>query len=82
MKSKFGTLALVRDSIEIYKNKFSLQIGRTYIEAMLIEAKESNFIIRNTLRYCFNINILVIMLKQVKIPLCQLIMNQALILIN
>jgi len=36
LKSKFGTLALLKDDIEVFEKKICLQIGRTYAEAALM----------------------------------------------
>ena len=36
LKSKFGTLALLKDDIEVQEKKICLQIGRTYAEAALM----------------------------------------------
>ena len=38
--SKFGTLVLIKKPLEIKKNKICLQIGRTYVEASLIDIQE------------------------------------------
>ncbi len=38
--SKFGTLVLIKKPLEIKKNKICLQIGRTYVEASLMDIKE------------------------------------------
>ena len=40
LKSKFGTLILIKKPLEIKEKKICLQIGRTYIEASLIDFKE------------------------------------------
>ena len=40
LKSKFGTLILFKRPLEIKKKKIHLQIGRTYIEAMLMGMEE------------------------------------------
>ena len=40
LKSKFGTLVLLKRPIEIREAKIHLQIGRTYIEASLMTMKE------------------------------------------
>ena len=40
LKSKFGTLVLLKRPIEIKEAKIHLQIGRTYIEASLMGMKE------------------------------------------
>ena len=40
LKSKFGTLILIKKPLEIKEKKICLQIGRTYIEACLIDFKE------------------------------------------
>ena len=40
LKSKFGTLALLKDDIEVTDKKLSLQIGRTYAEAALMSYSE------------------------------------------
>lgn len=40
LKSKFGTLVLLKRPIEIKEKKIHLQIGRTYIEASLMGMKE------------------------------------------
>lgn len=40
LKSKFGTLVLFKDPLEIKEKKIHLQIGRTYIEAKLIHSEE------------------------------------------
>lgn len=40
LKSKFGTLVLLKRPIEIKEAKIHLQIGRTYIEAFLMGMKE------------------------------------------
>lgn len=42
LKSKFGTLALVKRDLQITKKKINLQIGRTLVEAYLNQLKESN----------------------------------------
>ncbi len=36
LKSKFGTLALLKEDIQVYEKKICLQIGRTYAEAALM----------------------------------------------
>lgn len=36
LKSKFGTLALLKEDIEVFEKKICLQIGRTYAEAALM----------------------------------------------
>jgi hypothetical protein len=40
LKSKFGTLALLKNDIEVFENKICLQIGRTYAEASLLKFSE------------------------------------------
>jgi len=40
LRSKFGTLALLKDDIEVFEKKISLQIGRTYAEAALMTYQE------------------------------------------
>ena len=40
LKSKFGTLVLVKKDLHIKQNKFQLQIGRTYVEACSNNYKE------------------------------------------
>lgn len=40
LRSKFGTLVLLKRPIEIKEKKIQLQIGRTYIEAVLMGMKE------------------------------------------
>jgi hypothetical protein len=40
LKSKFGTLALLKDDIEVKEKKICLQIGRTYAEAGLMTYTE------------------------------------------
>ena len=40
LKSKFGTLILIKKPLEIKEKKICLQIGRTYIEASLMDFKE------------------------------------------
>ena len=39
-KSKFGTLVLVKSPIKIFNKKIYLQVGRTYIEASLINRED------------------------------------------
>jgi len=40
LKSKFGTLVLIQNEIEISEKTISLQIGRTYAEFSAINQKE------------------------------------------
>lgn len=40
LKSKFGTLGLLKDDIEVKEKKICLQIGRTYAEAGLMTYQE------------------------------------------
>ena len=40
LKSKFGTLVLLKKPLNIKERKIHLQIGRTYIEASLMSMKE------------------------------------------
>lgn len=40
LKSKFGTLALIKKELPILEKKIHLQIGRTYLEACLKNYKE------------------------------------------
>ena len=40
LKSKFGTLVLIKKPLVINNNKICLQIGRTYAEASLIDIKD------------------------------------------
>ena len=40
LKSKFGTLVLIQDEIEITEKQLCLQIGRTYAELCVINQKE------------------------------------------
>jgi hypothetical protein len=40
LKSKFGTLALIQNDIEIPEKTLYLQIGRTYLELSSINQKE------------------------------------------
>lgn len=40
MKSKFGTLALIKKEFPILDKKIQLQIGRTYLETCCIDYKE------------------------------------------
>ena len=40
LKSKFGTLALLKDDIEVLDKQICLQIGRTYVEASLMSYLE------------------------------------------
>lgn len=40
LKSKFGTLVLVKKDLHIKQNKVQLQIGRTYVEACSKNYKE------------------------------------------
>lgn len=46
MKSKFGSLVLIKNEIEISKNKIQLQIGRTFLEASCKSLEEFNNSIR------------------------------------
>lgn len=39
-KSKFGTLVLIQDNIELAGKALCLQIGRTYVECQVIGDKE------------------------------------------
>ena len=48
-KSKFGTLILVQNEIEVKENKLSLQIGRSYFETMLLNKVNEKYF-RNNLR--------------------------------
>jgi len=40
LKSKFGTLALLKKNLLVKDRKIHLQIGRTYVEAGLINVKD------------------------------------------
>lgn len=41
LKSKFGSLVLVKKELKIKNKKINLQIGRTYIETFVIPNKEN-----------------------------------------
>jgi len=49
LKSKFGTLVLIQEDLEITENPICLQIGRTYCEFQVIAQKEYNKIKKETL---------------------------------
>lgn len=40
LKSKFGTLILVKKDLQLKNKKINLQIGRTYIEGLVVPNKE------------------------------------------
>jgi hypothetical protein len=40
LKSKFGSLILVKKDLEIKNKKINLQIGRTYIESLVVPNKD------------------------------------------
>lgn len=40
LKSKFGSLVLVKKDLQIKSKKINLQIGRTYIESLVVQNKE------------------------------------------
>jgi pSer/pThr/pTyr-binding forkhead associated (FHA) protein len=40
LKSKFGTLALLKNNVQIREKKLHLQIGRTYLEAFVMTYKD------------------------------------------
>ena len=40
LKSKFGTLSLVKGNLQVKEKKIHLQIGRTYVEALTISSKD------------------------------------------
>lgn len=43
LKSKFGTLGLIRNEVEVGNQKVCLQVGRTYIEANKIDRHDKDF---------------------------------------
>jgi len=49
LKSKFGTLVLIQEELEISENPICLQIGRTYSEFQVINQKEYNKIKKEAL---------------------------------
>ena len=46
-RSKFGTLILVQNEIEVGEKKLSLQIGRSYFETMVLCKGKEKYIINN-----------------------------------
>jgi len=49
LKSKFGTLVLIQEELEVTENPICLQIGRTYSEFQVIAQKEYNKIKKEAL---------------------------------
>lgn len=47
MKSKFGTLALIKKELPILDKKIQLQIGRTYLETCLKDSKDYEKSLKN-----------------------------------
>lgn len=47
LKSKFGTLVLIKKDLKILENKIQLQIGRTYLEACSRNFKEYEKNVKN-----------------------------------
>ncbi len=50
LKSKFGTLTLIKGNLQVKDKKIHLQIGRTYVEALSISNKDYERI-KNKQRY-------------------------------